>query len=172
MAENVSMPSDLPPSRLVNLLRSTQEAGGDPESRVGDEGKGEMLARWLTQPVPLPSDAQHDARCLLDRACESDSNAEANTIDTLFTHPRSLEAIRLTKHEAKAVASLKGPDHDPAVVVYYAAIAVALIRYDCLITSHDLARLHRAFGRLLKLDWVPQRLLQLFGDAQAHCASD
>ena len=56
-----------------------------------------------------------------------------------------------------------------AVVVYYAAIAYALVVHNIKITKFSLKDLCNAFSLLSNTEWIPPFLSSLFGKAREYC---
>ena len=60
-------------------------------------------------------------------------------------------------------------DQATATVVYYAAIASALLFHQRRITEHTYDKLEKAYGDLEQKDWIPSELKELFRKAKAAC---
>jgi hypothetical protein len=58
-----------------------------------------------------------------------------------------------------------------ANVIYYAAIASALLHHDHILTEFSHSELHRAYSTLAEVQWVTPELAHLFAAAASVCAA-
>ena len=128
--------------------------------------KSELLCDLLAQPF---SDGL--------RSCESLTSTLSHipqlldvlsdrTIKQLLSDPKTeLSVIHKIKDFAKQLSSSSGNkvEHDVANVIYYAAIAHALIYHKERITSFSDKELRKSFLKLGKESWIIKSLVELFG---------
>ncbi len=83
----------------------------------------------------------------------------------------SVAELRSVKDHAKILVSKAQTEseHEAAGIIYYAAIAHALVRHDIRITRHSYRQLVDSFAALLTGEWIPQDLKDLFGQARTVC---
>ena len=82
----------------------------------------------------------------------------------------TLKRIKTYATESSRAAS-SPVDQEPAHVLYYAAIARALLSHDQRITAFSLEELGRSFVQFSKLPWLTTALMQLFAQAGKTCRS-
>jgi len=63
----------------------------------------------------------------------------------------------------------EGPEHAAAIVIYYAAIAGALLFHDHKITEHSSETLEQSFAMLVGKRWLPSELRRHLATAQEAC---
>jgi hypothetical protein len=94
--------------------------------------------------------------------------------DLLLTPSTDLTVLETLKNYAKELARSGGPEakQTAATVIYYAAIASALVFHSHKITRHSYEKLHRAYTELEQKPWIPSELMGLFGRALALCQQE
>lgn len=86
------------------------------------------------------------------------------------THPAVLRQIK--DYAAQLSNSARSRGHKQvANVIYYAAIALALLHHDHILTEFSYSELHRAYSTLAEVQWVTPELAQLFAAAASMCAA-
>lgn len=130
--------------------------------------KSEMLCDLLAQPFSsrlrkcdsLTSTVSHIPQ-LIDTLSDK-------TIKELLLDPKtSISIIRQIKDFSKDLSSTSRckMEHDVANVLYYAAIAHALVYHEEKITSFSDEELQKAFLKLKREKWVIKSLVELFQKA-------
>lgn len=89
---------------------------------------------------------------VLEEPCNGLSDVASQALRQLLTNPHTdLVIVRRLKDYAKAwsCCSAQGPEHTAAILVYYAAIASALVFHGQKITRHSYETLRAAFSQLV-----------------------
>ncbi|MHC4508193.1 MAG: hypothetical protein ACYTAO_04430 [Planctomycetota bacterium] len=83
-----------------------------------------------------------------------------------------IAVIRRIKDFAKDLGRSASDEsrRDVALVVYFAAVASALVHHKVKISRHAYDTLEESFKRLSTHDWVSIGLSRLFKKARRHCA--
>lgn len=92
--------------------------------------------------------------------------------EVLLSSMTNLSVLQTIKHHAKKSASPVGSpqsERDTALVIYFAAIANALVIHRQKISSHSCESLDRSFVALIDKGWMTTELAELFSRARAVC---
>ncbi|MBI1371341.1 MAG: hypothetical protein GC159_01075 [Phycisphaera sp.] len=149
-------------------MQTDRSAGQGVEELAGAlSGQLSMPLSDLTRMMPWVTRDLRRARRTL--------KAEVETVaDMLSLDSPPVELLRMLKSYAKLCY------HDPAgvmdkevaLMLYYAAITVALIKHDEVITSLKRPRLIRSLNSRLNKAWIDPRLEELFHDALAAMGAE
>jgi hypothetical protein len=162
----------LSPKHLARLLAIGLEKN-DGENKLGDtrtpaEELDEILSRKLS-PDPATPDS---IPAILNRPCGELLPAAGRSIgNVLFDPATDLAIIRTLKDYGKQLVRRSDTKsrQAAATVIYYAAIASALVFHQQKITKHRLDRLHEAYTALAGKPWIPSDLKDLFKKAEDAC---
>ena len=164
--EAVTAMADLrrvPPTSLSSLMALASAPG---DWGWGARDLGDILGHQLQMPLPFAAVANEapatDAR--------GPHAAAAITFEGLLTNPEPpLELLRLTKEYAKTADQPPegGVPPEVATVLYYAAIAAAVLRCGERISRVDDPTLRDGITWALRQQWVGEPLRSLFLDAQS-----
>ncbi len=91
--------------------------------------------------------------------------------DVILTPKSSLAELRKVKDHYNRMSeeATEKSDRDPAIVIYYAAIASGLIYHHKKISNFPFASLEKAFVSLAKKGWITPELTGLFNSAINIC---
>ncbi len=151
----------LSPEQLVQLLAMGLD---QKDKRTGNEAsrtKCDILQDMLMGELPLDPAVPESLPAVLKGPCEELSAVAGQTMSQLLLNPQTdLAAIRTLKDYGKALSrrGAQEPEHAAAIVVYYAAIASALVFCGQRITRHSYGTPHEAYARLGKEPWVSSEL--------------
>ncbi|MDP2897086.1 MAG: hypothetical protein Q8Q12_11105 [bacterium] len=158
------------PKRLVRLLAIGLEKN-DGENNLGDmRTPADELRDMLGAKLPLDPAKSDSLPAILKRPCDEMLSAYGQTIGYLLLSPKTdLNVIRTLKDYFKELVSRRPPNakQAAAIVVYYAAIASALVFHRQKISRHSYDKLHQAYTELEQKPWVPSELKCLFEKAGA-----
>ena len=104
--------------------------------------------------------------------CHGLSDVGARALSQLLMNAQTdLAILRTLKDYAKALSrcGAQGPEHTAAIVVYYAAIASALVFHGKRITRHSYETLRGAFSQLAEKNWLPREVKELFRRGREAC---
>jgi hypothetical protein len=158
-------------AQLAALLR----VGLEPESSETDSGRSvaSLLEAKLASELPLEVSLADSLPAVLGVPCESMDRYRGRSTAELLSDPQvDLNALTTLKDYAKELVrrSRSEVTTDVATVLYYAAIAAALVFHDARITQHDYRQLERSFDELAREPWLAANLQALIAGARQICA--
>jgi len=162
----------LSPKQLAKLLAIGLQDGDGKSNSGMSRGPGEMLQEILAAEPPLDPSAPDSFPAILNRPCdELLPTVGRTTSDLLLDSKTDLSVMKTLKDYYKALARPGGPEAKQAAVtvIYYAAIASALVFHAHKITKHPYQTLREAYAELEQKPWVPPELKDLFRRAKAAC---
>lgn len=150
--------------KLAQLLGMVLEDSGADDMRLHDRA-ARLLQQWLSAPL-LPLPGQAAIRCALvgEEPADPDDGNAPTIRQLLFNGQTDLKAIRGIKDCAKALSRCNRtePVHTVAVIVYYAAIASALLFHGQRITSYSYRAMASSFETFMSMSWLPGDLWEHF----------
>lgn len=159
--------------QLAGLWNMGQDSGEDHVDRTDEQTKAELLADLLAGSLPPTPGVTDMLPSTLNQVCEGIMPFVGNTFKHLLLSPETdlvvIEAIK-DHHKSKAEAAPSDLDREVATVVYYAAIASALVFHGCLITKFSYEDLQRSFSQLLGETRTIPELADFFARARDICA--
>jgi hypothetical protein len=173
---NSNLIKDGDPSRLAALLG---QAADDSPRWLADD-LADILAHQLRAPLLFdlqrirPTTTTHDPRAEPDPLGRPDG-PEIHSLGKLFGHPSPpLALLRLTKDFAKTSDAQPGSALPPEIasMLYFAAIAAALVRLGERITALDDRALGDGVRWALAQSWIDGQTRSLFELAAHHLAID
>jgi hypothetical protein len=159
----------LSPKKVVDLLR----IGSDPRptSRVPERVKAELLRNRLSETLPVSSSSsgklakeQGQMRRMIDTLA-------SDPIGKILQNPKTdINLLRKTKNHGRRLSeqAKTESEHHTANVIYYAAIASALVFHNQRITRFSSKDLETSFTLLGKAKWIPSDLSSLFRKANQY----
>jgi hypothetical protein len=162
----------LSPKHLARLLAIGLEKN-DGENKLGDtRTPAEELNEILSRKLSLDPATPDSITAILNRPCGELLPAAGRTIGNVLLDPATdLAIIRTLKDYGKQL--VRGSDtkckQAAATVMYYAAIASALVFHRQKISRHSCEALGKAYAELRQKPWVPSELKDFFERAGAVC---
>ena len=149
-------------ARLLNIGSDSR-----PSADGADEGqkKADLLHDWLAATLPLDAALENSLPAILRRLCQGLRPLAEKPFGELLTDPNTdIVAIRKIKGFGKKMvgAANSEAEHDVAAVVYYAAIASALLFHNQRITKFSHDSLESSFSALAEHTWLTPDLADLF----------
>ncbi len=162
----------LSPEKLGRLLAMGLK-NGDAEDGLGSgHTTGEVLQDMLSRELPLDPTIPDSVPAVLNPPCDELIPATGSTIrDILLSSRTDLAVVKTVKDYGKQLARRGGSEaaQAAATVLYYAAIAAALVFHQHKISQHSYQKLDKAFTELEQKPWVSPELKGLFQKAQGIC---
>ncbi len=162
----------LSPKHLARLLAIGLEKD-DGENNLGDvRTPAEELRHILGAKLPLDPAKSDSIPAILNRPCGEFLPAAGRSIgDVLLDPTTDLAIIRTLKDYGKQLVRRSDTKsrQAAATVIYYAAIAGALVFHRQKISRHSYEKLNEAYAQLREKPWVPSELKDLFKKAQEIC---
>jgi hypothetical protein len=159
-------------TKLAQLLGIGTEYAQAADLRSDMQRKADLLCDLLAAKLPLYSSPGETFSCqgagfprtitsVLSESIEHHLLQKETTIATLE---------RIKTHGAQLARTASSPvEHEPANVLYYGAIAGALVYHKRRITEFSLEELGTSFSRLSTLSWLTSPLSKLFEKATGTC---
>ena len=155
--------------RLLNLglAAKVSETGQDLQ-----EKKADTLYNILVSPLPVDKLVLDSLPTVLRGLCRELRSVASEPISKLLLDPQTnIPALKAVKEWAKQSGTSVASDAegDAFLVVYYGAIASALVFHDNKVTQHSYDDLEQFFHSFSKETWVPNELVGLFTKAEEYC---
>lgn len=163
------------PTRVGRLLSVYQEPEPSDDGAEAEDEKAGLLRDCLSEALPLREEVADVLPVMLRRMVKQLPRLRGQTLHALLTDPRSrLDDLERAKSEAKkAIADAQtNAEYEVAGVLYYAAIACALLYHGRKMTRHSHEQLADAFRVLKSKEWISGELRELFTRAGARCAGN
>ncbi len=162
----------LSPKRLARLLAIGLEKDDGENNPADTRTPAEELRHILGAKVTLDPAKSDSIPAILKRPCDEMLSACGQTIGYLLLSPETdLNVIRTLKDYFKELVSRRPPNAKQAasIVLYYAAIASALVFHRHKISHHSYEKLNEAFAQLNEKPWIATELKALLKRAQEIC---
>lgn len=164
----------LSPEKLAYLWNIGPDAGPQKDDDLPlDERRGTLLRDWLaSSPAPIPTlfPSMSPELCQI---CQKLQLFGEEPLGRLLQNPgtdvSTIEAIKRLSKQLVTHADSE-IENDIATVIYYAAIAHALVFHDRRITSFSYERLGNAFAALGQNTWLTPGIAALLENARCLCA--
>ena len=162
----------LTPAKLADILSvcsDTSEAGNeiDPEQE-----KAELLHDLLAETLPFELPKKKLPKGVLYHLTQIPGVIIGEPIRNLLNNPQTnIVLLKKVKDYSKKLSQCADSEakHDTANVIYYAAIACALLFHDKKITKFSHEELRDSFSIFSKTQWVSPDLSELFDKASKYC---
>lgn len=162
----------LSPEQLARLLAMGLNQEDDRQSGEDSSTRADVLEEMLTSELSLDPAVPRSLPAVLKRPCEELPGVTGRTLGQLLLNPQcDLGIIRTLKDYGKAMSRARAPEAEQAaaVIIYYAAIASALLFHGQRITQHSWGKLHAAYAQLNRKPWITPELKELFQKARVLC---
>lgn len=162
------------PEGLANLLAlGTSDAGLGTNPPAG-VSVGDLLRDRLEGTLPLAPGVRDALPVILGKLQKELLPLRGRSLgDVLLDGETPLAVFRQIKDYARQLADAdsnrEGAGHQSALIIYYAAIAGALLFHGEKITKFAYARLADSFGACGEQPWMPVTLVRHFAKARKLC---
>jgi hypothetical protein len=163
---------DINPEQLKCLFGIGRDTKDSDQQKGLSRQKADMLSRSLSQPLPLDKSQIDVLPSALGQLCHSIGLLAGEAIGELLSNPSTgIAAVRKIKHYSKQLSAQakSTAENDVAIVMYYAAIAHALVFHGHRITRFSFERLDNSFSCLIKERWISRDLSVLLKAASKYC---
>lgn len=171
MAEDITT-FGLKPENLGRILKLCCESGQHEWKMEINEQKAELLQDRLSETLLSGSLKDSPLRKELTDLCRMSGLLAGEMLRNLLSNPDTdIELIRKTKEHGKKLSQAASNDleHDVANVIYFAAIAHAMVFHKLKITKFTYDDLWQSFSVLGKIKWISSDLVELFKKAGRYC---
>lgn len=167
--------SSLPAEKLGHLLNLCSEKGQAEKGIDQGQKMSEALEDMLASALPADSYDSTSVKDELSHLCDISGLAHGDSIRAMLMDPQTgialIDKIKgYAKNRSKKAAS--EAEADAAGVVYYAAIACALVYHDSRISRLSEQKLQQTFANLAETTRVPSDLAELFKKAKQFCQNN
>lgn len=159
------------------ILSKLWQMGKDVLPEQGDfdeeQKKAELLQSQLADSLPLEAGMQHLLPNILSAVCKKFKPFIGCSIKDLLLDPETdLLIIKTIKDQYKKRAESASSElqQDVATVLYYAAIASALVYHDIKISKFSYKVLGPMFAELIQNNWLTKDLRNLLNRALELCS--
>jgi len=158
--------------KLGKLWKIGEDILKDEKETDSETIKAELLQSQLAESLPLDVGIHHLLPNIFSVVCEKLKPFTGCSFKDLLidpeTDPLILETIKdFHKKQAESAPSELG--QEIAAIIYYTAIASALVHHDIRITKFSYKELRRSFGELRQTVWLLPDLRDLFNRAYNQC---
>jgi len=162
--------SGLKPDKLGELLSICSE---NSQAKIGpDQEKAELLHDHLAETLPFEACKDGFVAENLSHLCQVPGLLTGESIRNLLNHSQTnISLIKKVKDYGKKLSkcATSESERDIANVIYYAAIANALVFHDLKISRFSYENLKNTFSTLIKSNWLTPDITQLFKTACNFC---
>jgi len=162
----------LKPDKLAQLwnMGDKMDQGNSEES--DDQRKADLLFDRLAQKLPFDHVVAHLLPKALAQICKDIQPFTCNSYGILINNPLTdVTILKKIKNNNKKLSQNVNSDveYDVITVIYYAAIASALVYHNQRITSFSYVHLNKKFISLLEHTWLTSEIKNLFQKARNYC---
>lgn len=170
--ENEPPTFGLRPEKLAQLWNIGSDTNQLEKAVDKDNRKAELLRDRLAETLTVnPSQAESRQKDRGDMRSVIDSLAD-EPIDKLINNPNTgVALLRKVKDYGRKLSenAASEAEYQVANIIYYAAIASALVFHGRRITKFSYKNLEKYLRRFNKENWIPKVLLGLFKKASEYC---
>jgi len=162
------MTSDLSPDQLADLLGITFDAPSSESNDAVTDNNAQLIEAQLVGTLALDTTVLDNLPTVIGQLDKDVFGGGGETLGKVLTDPGSdMETIKKIKRYAKSISSQKNSEGERtvAVVIYYAAIANALLFHKVKITAHSDETLKTQFQKFSGRPWMSKELARLFTNA-------
>ncbi|MHC4542651.1 MAG: hypothetical protein ACYS74_23200, partial [Planctomycetota bacterium] len=147
----------LNPEQSTNLLRLGLDRGQDKIDHAAEDTRADLLIDTLGSKIPVDPALLESLPAVLRSLSEQLQTLSGLPVGDLLLSPQTkIAVIRRIKDFAKDLGRSASDEsrRDVALVVYFAAVASALVHHKVKISRHAYDTLEESFKRLSTHDWV------------------
>jgi hypothetical protein len=162
----------LSPEKVARMLQIGSDCHETEPASDWERNTAELLRDHLAQSFPSARPLALPIPWLAGLPCLPKALLPWETIGDLLREPQTPTSLlkKLKQHGKDLFSNATGkPQRDVGLVIYYGAIAHALLFHDVLITRFDYAELRKSFATLVKKQWMFPELRVLFTKARDYC---
>jgi len=158
--------------KLSKLWKLGEDKSYNKDDLDEEQKKAELLKEQLAKSLPLDAGMQHLLPKVFTVVCEKFSPFTGCSYKDLLldqkSEPLILETIK-DFHKEQAESAPSELEQEIASIVYYTAIASALVYHDVKITKLSYKNLSQSFNELRVSNWLFSDLKNLFSRAYDQC---
>jgi hypothetical protein len=158
--------------KLAKILNACSEDQSNDTDIPEDQKKAELLQDRLSETLMSGSLKNSHLRKELNHLCTMAGIAYSEPIRNILINSNSdIELIQKIKRHGKRLSQTTSSEieHETANVIYYAAIASALVVHEKKITQFSYKDMEKAFSVFIETGWISNDLKELFEKAIEYC---
>ena len=162
------------PQGLAKLLNTASADETTHRQPPAPQAAAQLLRSRLASPLHFDKDCVDSLSAILDRPCpELQSIAGRPLGDVLLDPTTPLTTLETLKQYGKGLSRRwdEGSEHVVAAMIYFAAIAAALVSHRRKITTRSYRDLADLLRMLMSDRWLTPQLAGLFDSARTICAN-
>jgi hypothetical protein len=170
--EDLSKRPKLNSEQNTRLLRLGLQSNPDTAGHTAGIDRTDLLLDVLASKLPTDPAIIETLPTLLRSLSEELQSVSGEPLGALLCSPETkIVRIRRIKDFARQLgtSAKDNIEREVALVVYFAAIANALIYHNAKISQYSHAELAQSFETLSTHHWIPPNFCKLFTKAQQHC---
>ena len=163
---------ELNPKRLGKLLSVCSGTQTNDKNIPEDQKKAELLQDRLSETLMSGSLKKSSLRKEVVDLCTMAGIVSSEPIKNLLANPQTdIELFKKIKRHGKSLSEKSSSEieHETANVIYYAAIAAALVIHDKKITQFSYKDLRKAYSFFIQTAWISNDLKKLFEKVIEYC---
>ena len=152
-------------TRLFNICLDSEQLEDEDDI---EHKKTDLLNDLLAKPLPVVQSLFNSLPKNLDSICRDLNSLAGDPLGKLLQDQETnISILENIKNWAKQLGSSSSSqiEHDVTLVIYHAAIAVAILFHNKKITHYSSAELKCSFTSLSNKSWIPQDISLLFTQA-------
>ena len=160
----------LKPQKIIELLKISRDSDSGSVNVV--QNKSDLISEKLNDTVPIYFSAEKRPVRRLRRLQHTIAVLSGEPIGKLLQNPKTdIILIKIIKDYCRKLSSLteSEAEHHVYNTIYYAAIAHAIVYHDTKITNYSYEKLRDSFYYLLRQNWIPDNLIDLFKKVAKIC---
>ena len=157
--------SDLSPDQLADLLGIAFDAPSNESNDAVKDTHAQLIEAHLVGALALDTSVLDNLPTVIAQLDTDIFGGGGETLGKVLADPMSdMEIIKKIKRYAKGINSQENSEGERtvAIVLYYAAIANALLFHKTKITAHSHETLKAEFNKLSAKPWMSKELAHLF----------
>ena len=162
----------LKPDKLAQLWSMGSKMDRSDSEKSNDQTKADLLCDRLAQKIPFDDVVAQLLPKALAQVCKDIQPFTGNSYGVLINDPLTdVTILKKIKDNSKKLSQHinSNDEYDVITVIYYAAIASALVFHNRRITSFSYGHLNKKFISLLEHTWLTSDIRNLFQKARDYC---
>ena len=159
--------------KLAGLLKLGSFKEDPSQARCHNKRIGECLHDYLQNPLPLDESWRDRLPAALVDLCPTTTMLSGGTIAALLQNPQTdhvlMETLKGYMKNLSQQAESRA-DHDAATILYFGAIAHALVYSGLCLSQYSFEELKERFQMLSESEWITAELRTLFERATRECS--
>ncbi len=166
---------DLDPEQKTVLFSMAHKPGDFVSESEMNDNRTNLLLELLADTLPVDENHVAILPDILKTICQDLHSVAGEPLGKLLLDSQTnLGILTKIKDYSKHIGVTEKPkdEHDVALVIYYWAIANALLYHQERITDFSSDELKNSFDSLCNQPWIPKNIVRLLAQASEQCTED